>query len=133
MDSNNLKSENVMEIFDFQTSSETSFPSDPISPASLAAMQILNGLPQLVEKLSQEEYDSFLNNIAKRLSEIFKQGFNQGFEVGYRAGLQYGASFAMEYCTKNIKGMVNMEVLNQGFDRNTVLQALNLSSMDKGN
>jgi len=42
-------------------------------------------------------------------------------------------SFAMEYCTKNIKAMVNMEVVNQGFDRATIPQALKSSSTEKGN
>jgi len=39
----------------------------------------------------------------------------------------------MEYCTKNIKEMVQQEVVNQGFDRTTALQALNLTPVDKGN
>ena len=52
--------------------------------------------------------------------------------MGYPAGVDYGASSALEYCTKNIKGMVNMEVLNQGFDRNTVLQSRNPPA-DMGN
>jgi hypothetical protein len=85
------------------------------------SIQILNGFPQFVEILSQEEYDSLLNQIANRLADQFK------------VGLHLGASFAFDYCTKNIKAMVNMEVVNQGFDRNTVLRALNFSSTEKGN
>src|SRR5215475_5631172 len=120
MNSNNLKEAAV-----------SSPESEPIPPESIAATQILNGLPQIVEKLSQEEYDSLHDQIANRVSEIFRQGFTQGFAVGYPAGQQYGAAFAMEYCTKNIKGMVQQEAINQGFDRTTALQALNQSPMDK--
>ena len=105
----------------------------PLSPESISTTQILNGLPQIVEKLSQEEYDSLHDQIANRVSEIDRQGFTQGFAVGYPAGQQYGAAFAMEYCTKNIKGMVQQEALNQGFDRTTALQTLNQSPTDKGN
>jgi hypothetical protein len=79
------------------------------------------------------EYDSFLDHVADRVAEIYKQGLNQEFGVGYTAGLNYGAAFAMEYCTKNIKEMVNLEALNQGFDRTTTLQALNSAPTDKGN
>jgi len=105
----------------------------PFSPESIATTQILNGLPEIVEKLSQEEYDCLHNRIANHISEIFREGFTQGFAVGYPAGSQSGAAAAMEYCTKNIKGMVNREVLNQGFDRTTLLQSLNLTPVDKGN
>jgi len=106
MSSNNLKADATL---------------TPISPESLIAVQILNGFPQFVEMLSQEEYDSLLNQISNRLADQFK------------AGLHLGASFAFDYCTKSIKAMINMEVVNQGFDRTTVLQALNSTSMDKGN